>query len=224
MSGRGGGGYGDRDRLFTLTNGLIAMNALLYGAQVLTKDAVTVLGAKVNSAIIAGQWWRFITPAFLHGSVMHLVVNSYSLYNLAPLVESLSGGKRLFLVYMTAAVAGNVASFYGSALPSLGASGAVFGVGGALAVYFYRNRELYGRKSDYMLKSLWQTLLFNLLYGFANPRIDNWYVNFTIQKVLLTLTTTLFSLTMHICLQGAPRGHGRWCHCRLVVGSSTAGW
>jgi membrane associated rhomboid family serine protease len=181
VSGRGGGGYGDRDRSFTLTNGLIAMNALLYGAQVLTKDAVTVLGAKVNSAIIAGQWWRFITPAFLHGSVMHLVVNSYSLYNLAPLVESLSGGKRLFLVYMTAAVAGNVASFYGSALPSLGASGAVFGVGGALAVYFYRNREIYGRKSDYMLKSLWQTLLFNLLYGFANPRIDNWYVNFTIQ-------------------------------------------
>ena len=43
-------------------------------------------------------------------------------------------------MYLAAAVAGNVASFYGSSAPSLGASGAIFGVGGALAMYFYRNR------------------------------------------------------------------------------------
>ena len=47
-----------------------------------------------------------------------------------------------------AAVAGNVASFFGSAAPSLGASGAVFGLGGALGVYFYRNRAIFGRRSD----------------------------------------------------------------------------
>ena len=107
---------------------------------------------------------------------MHLAVNCYSLYNLAPMVETLSGSKRLLAVYLAAAVTGNVASFLGSTAPSLGASGAVFGVGGALGMYFYQNKELWGKKADYMLKSLWQTLLMNLLYGLANPRIDNWYV------------------------------------------------
>lgn len=51
-------------------------------------------------------------------------------------------------MYLAAAVAGNVASFYGSAAPSLGASGAIFGIGGALAMYFYRNKwdaQLHGR-------------------------------------------------------------------------------
>jgi uridine nucleosidase len=146
----------------------------MYGAQVASKDAITAWGAKVNQLIIAGQWWRLVTPAFFHGNIMHLVVNCYSLYNIAPALEGLCGGKRLIVTYLAAAVAGNVASFYGSAAPSLGASGAVFGLGGALAMYFYRNKELYGKRSDFILKQLWQTLLLNMAYGFANPRIDNW--------------------------------------------------
>lgn len=143
--------------------------------QVATKDAITVWGAKVNQLIIAGEYWRLITPAFFHGNLMHLVVNCYSLYNIAPALENLCGGRRLIATYFMAALAGNVASFYGSAAPSLGASGAVFGLGGALAVYFYQNKKFYGKRSDYVLKQLWQTLLLNLVYGFANPRIDNWY-------------------------------------------------
>ena len=158
----------------TLTNGLLLANVLLFGAQVLTRDALTVAGAKVNALIYAGQWWRLITPAFLHGNLMHLAVNCYSLHNLAPMVETLSGSKRLLAVYLAAAVGGNVASLFGSAAPSLGASGAVFGVGGALGMYFYQNKEIWGKKADYMLQSLWQTLLMNVLYGLANPRIDNW--------------------------------------------------
>lgn len=146
----------------------------MYGAQVLSKDLLTLWGAKVNDLIVAGQWWRMVTPAFLHGNLMHLLVNCYSLYNLAPLVESTSGGPRLLAVYLAAGVAGNVASFYGSTVPSLGASGAVFGIGGAIAMYFYRNKKFYGKRADYVLKQLWQTLLLNLVYGFANPRIDNW--------------------------------------------------
>lgn len=106
---------------------------------------------------------------------MHLAVNCYSLYNLAPLVETLSGSKRLAAIYLVAAVTGNVASFYGSASASLGASGAVFGVGGALGMYFYRNKKFYGKKADYVLKQLWQTLLLNMVYGLSSPRIDNWY-------------------------------------------------
>ena len=140
-----------------------------------TKDAIALWGAKVNELIVAGQYWRLITPAFFHGNLMHLIVNSYSLYNIAPALEGLCGGKRLLVTYIAAAVAGNVASFYGSTAPSLGASGAVFGLGGALAMYFYQNKKFYGKRSDIVLKQLWQTLVLNVLYGFANPRIDNWY-------------------------------------------------
>ena len=133
-----------------------------------------LLPSQINALILQGQWWRLMTPAFLHGNLIHLAVNCYSLNNLAPVVEGVGGGRRLLAVYLAAALAGNVASFYGSAAPSLGASGAVFGVGGALAVYFYRNKELYGRRADVVLNQLWQTLLVNLLFGLSNRRIDNW--------------------------------------------------
>ena len=129
---------------------------------------------QVNALILQGQWWRLVTPAFLHGNLVHLAVNCYSLYSLAPIVETLSGGPRLAAVYLAAAVAGNVASFYGSAAPSLGASGAVFGVGGALAVYFYRNKGIYGKRSDAVLRQLGNTLFINLVFGMTNARIDNW--------------------------------------------------
>lgn len=46
---------------------------------------------QINSLILAGQWWRLLTPAFLHGNLMHLVVNSYSLNNLGPTVERTAG-------------------------------------------------------------------------------------------------------------------------------------
>lgn len=156
------------------SQGLLGINILMYGLQVLTKDSITLLFAKVNQLIMAGQYWRLITPAFFHGNLMHLAVNCYSLYNIAPSLERLTGSSRLVVTYLIAALAGNVASFYGSPAPSLGASGAVFGLGGALAMYFYQNKSLYGKRSDYVLKQLWQTLLINMMYGFANPRIDNY--------------------------------------------------
>lgn len=160
--------------VFSASQGLLGLNVLMYGLQVLTKDSITLVVAKVNQLILAGQYWRLLTPAFFHGNLMHLAVNCYSLYNIAPSLEKLGGSSRLVVTYIIAAIAGNVASFYGSPAPSLGASGAVFGLGGALAMYFYQNKSLYGKKSDYVLKQLWQTLLINMVYGFANPRIDNY--------------------------------------------------
>ena len=132
-----------------------------------------MLFAKVNPLIASGQYWRLVSPALVHGNLMHLAVNCYSLWNIAPALEGLTGSPRLLVTYVVAAIGGNVASYMLSPHPSLGASGAVFGLGGALAMYFYRNKNVYGRRSDYVLKSLWQTLLINVLYGLTNPRIDN---------------------------------------------------
>lgn len=157
------------------TDVLLVSNALLFGLQLLTKQALTVWGVKVNALVVAGQWWRLLTPAFLHGNLMHLAVNCYSLNNLGPPVEGAAGPPRFLLMYLSAAVAGNVASFLGAPKSvSLGASGAVFGIGGALAMYFYRNRDIYGKTSDRVLRQLWQTLVLNVVYGLSSTRIDNW--------------------------------------------------
>eukprot|EP00887_Chlorella_sp_A99_P005656 scaffold1.g5656.t1 len=162
LSGLAGPGGGDLQRRPSdfghparrWTDALLITNLLLFGAQLASKELVTVWGIKINQLIVMGQWWRLLTPVFLHGGLAHLVVNSISLNNLG--------------------VAGTVASFLGSPAPSLGASGAIFGVGGALAVFFYRNRNLFGRRSEQVLQQLWQTLLMNVTYGLVNPRIDNW--------------------------------------------------
>ncbi len=78
---------------------------------------------QINAAIAAGQWWRLVTPALLHGDLVHLAVNSYTFNNLGPTVERLYGAPRYLAVYFLAAVGGNVASYLGSPNPSLGASG-----------------------------------------------------------------------------------------------------
>ncbi len=157
----------------TASQGLLGLNIVMYALQLATKDAVTMLFAKVNPLIASGQYWRLVSPALVHGNFMHLAVNCYSLWNIAPALEGLTGSPRMLVTYFVAAIGGNVASYVLSPHPSLGASGAVFGLGGALAMYFYRNKNVYGRRSDYVLKSLWQTLLINVLYGLTNPRIDN---------------------------------------------------
>lgn len=78
---------------------------------------------QANELINAGQWWRFITPAFLHGSPLHLLVNMISLAQLGPITEWTCGRQRFAAIYVTSAVAGNVLSYFGDPNPALGASG-----------------------------------------------------------------------------------------------------
>ena len=81
-------------------------------------------GLQSNAAIASGQWWRLITPAFLHGNLVHLAVNNLSLNNLGPILETVSGRPRFAVIYAVAAVGGCVASYYGCPNKlSLGASG-----------------------------------------------------------------------------------------------------
>jgi len=173
MGSRRKSSRGRSDVGITASQGLLGLNVVMYALQLATKDAITMLLAKVNPLIASGQYWRLVSPALVHGNFMHLAINCYSLWNIAPALEGLTGSPRMLVTYFVAAIGGNVASYVFSPHPSLGASGAVFGLGGALAMYFYRNKNVYGRRSDYVLKSLWQTLLINVLYGLTNPRIDN---------------------------------------------------
>lgn len=80
--------------------------------------------AQHNALIAKGQWWRLLTPALLHGSPLHLFMNNYSLNNIGPLTERMSGRARFTAVYATAAVTGVVGSIVMNPDMAVGASGA----------------------------------------------------------------------------------------------------
>jgi membrane associated rhomboid family serine protease len=158
-----------------VTNFFLIANAVIFVINGLFGGGLLEAGAKINTAIVAGgQYYRFFTPMFLHASFMHILVNSFSLYNVGPTVEAYFGHERAAAVYVLAGVAGNVASFllapYAS---SVGASGAIFGLVGALGVFFYRHREVLDTSRP--LNSIVQACALNLMFGLLpGSGIDNW--------------------------------------------------
>jgi rhomboid protease GluP len=161
----------------TVTLGLTALTVLTFSAQVLSDwvfgfDLVAGLAAKVNRAIAAGQVWRLVTPLFVHGGIVHLLVNMYSLNVLGPLVERLFGGRRMLAVYLLAGVGGSVASLALTPAASIGASGAIFGLLGALAAFLALHRRDLGTAGRLQLRQLALVALLNLGLGLT-PGIDN---------------------------------------------------
>lgn len=92
---------------------------------------------------------QLLTPMFLHGGLLHLLCNSLSLNAVGPMVEVLFGTERLVMTYILAGIGGNYFSFcFSPQAMSVGASGAIFGLVGALGVYLLRHKDLYGERSD----------------------------------------------------------------------------
>lgn len=108
-----------------------------------TNHGVLILfGAKVNALIDAGQWWRLITPIFIHIGFLHLLFNSFALYIFGPTVEWLFGRLRFFLFYLLTGVTGNVASYvFNPHSISAGASGAIYGLFGLYVYLYFRARR-----------------------------------------------------------------------------------
>jgi rhomboid protease GluP len=132
------------------------------------------LGWKDTALIAEGQYWRLVTPLFLHGGPAHVAFNSYALYIIGPQVERTFGYLRFVGIYLLSGVAGVIASMaFRPEAKSVGASGAIFGLLGALIVYLYRNRELFGGFGRRRLSALVRVAALNLLLGIA-PIIDNW--------------------------------------------------
>ena len=154
-------------------------------------DVLRAYGAKINSLIDAGEWWRFVTPVFLHIGWLHLFVNMYSLFMLGPYVERLYGSARFVFFWIVTGVAGVVASYFASSVggqpgflgrflfrggdgPMAGASGALFGLVGVLFVFGikFRHELPEGFKRAFGFGML-PTILLNLAIGYTIPFIDN---------------------------------------------------
>jgi rhomboid protease GluP len=131
-----------------LINTGLYIATMLRGGGGLEPDgqALIDLGAKVTPLILQqGQWWRLVTAGFLHGGILHILMNMWVLFDLGAQVEEMYGTSRFLVVYLISNVTGFIASMY--LLPrnlSIGASAAIFGLIGAMIAVGVRDRTSYG--------------------------------------------------------------------------------
>ena len=156
----------------SLSQKIVMTNVACYALQV-WKPELTRRFAKRSDLILQGkEIYRLVTPVFLHGGVVHLLMNSYSLQNIGPEIEQTFGSGRFLATYLASGVAGNLLSSVMSPNPAVGASGAIFGLMGAH--YMFLNSNNLGAYSQRGIAAVTETVGINLLFGFLNPMIDNW--------------------------------------------------
>lgn len=107
-------------------------------------DLLFYFGGKINEFVILGEWWRLITPIFLHADVLHIAFNSYALFVFGREVETYFGYPRFLVLYFFSGMLSSAFSFIFEPHPSLGASGAIMGVLAASGIMFYENGEIFG--------------------------------------------------------------------------------
>ncbi len=137
------------------------------------EDLIAAYGQKDNALIAQGEYWRLLTAIFVHASILHYGFNAYALYIIGRDVERFSGAMRFTLVFMLAGLSGSVFSLIFTPSPSVGASGAIFGLIGALAVFLFRHRKLFGDRARRGLQNIIIVALINFGLGLQGG-IDNW--------------------------------------------------
>jgi len=156
---------------------MIGLCVLVYLGQLISQallggDLLSVYGAKSNAAILRGEYWRLITPVWLHGSLLHIAFNMYALVIFGASLERFYGHGRFLLLFLLSGYAGNVISFMMTPSNSLGSSTAIFGLLAAQGVFIYQNRALI-RNSRSLLINTIAIAAINLFLGLS-PGIDNW--------------------------------------------------
>ena len=160
------------------TLGVLAITVAVFAAQEVSIwlrgfDAVLEWGMKDRGGLHAGELWRLVTPIFIHAGVLHLAVNMYSLFVIGPAVERFFGRVRLLVVYLLSGVSGVVLSLALNPGRSVGASGAIFGLLGALTAFVYEHRKLFGAAASAQLRQIGMVLAINLVLSLT-PGIDAW--------------------------------------------------
>jgi rhomboid protease GluP len=131
-------------------------------------------GANAAQRVTNGEYWRLFTANFLHFGLLHIMSNAYSLYVLGTQVEALFGPRRFVVLYLLSGVSGALLSYVLTHGFSAGASTSLFGLFGALLVFYYRQREVLGGASRAQLQHLGILLAFNVFLGLTpGSNIDN---------------------------------------------------
>jgi membrane associated rhomboid family serine protease len=165
--------------ILVAANVAIFLLGYLYGAP--ESDATLKnFGALSPRLIEQGQWWRLCSAIFLHASIPHILFNMTSLFVIGTLAERLYGSGRFLAIYLGSGLLGSLTSFFYAVLTNnldilgVGASGAIFGVAGALvAVRFHDSEVIPRRLRERISTSLLPLIILNLGVAFVTPHVDN---------------------------------------------------
>jgi len=157
---------------------LIFINIVVFGWESATgalesKESIIAAGALSRDHVLQGELWRLLTPMFLHGSEDHLIGNSLALYVLGVACEHAVGSVRMLGLYLAAGICGALASLIISVGPSVGASGAIFGVMAAVAVMLHVHQDRFYLREKRVTVVVAAWALFTIATGLLSPFVDN---------------------------------------------------
>ena len=174
-----------------VTNILIFINVAIYVALLIlsvtsgagldqlggiNENVLYNAGAQLNAAVAQGQVWRIFTAMFLHFNLLHIGLNMLSLFLIGGVVEVFFGKWRYLLIYLLSGIVGGIVTYFVMPPGTLaaGASGAIFGVFGALGVFYIVNRQALGRYGAGAITNWLFWLGLNLVFGFTYTGIGIW--------------------------------------------------
>jgi rhomboid protease GluP len=165
---------------YKVTYTIIILNILMYLIEIIkSRNLIDIniytliqMGAKVNILINRGEIYRLITSTFLHGGIMHILFNMSALNIIGKEVEYIYGSKKYILIYILSALSGSLFSYlFNPNSVSVGASGAIFGLLGAMLVFGLKEKNKIGKQ---YVKNILETLAINVIIGITISNIDNY--------------------------------------------------
>ena len=167
---------------YRITYTIIAINAVVYLFSALFSGSIADMNMQVlvdmgalygPLTVLEGEWWRLFTAMFLHGGMAHILMNMVSLYIIGRGMEMYFDAKSYLSIYLFSGLLGGLASLYvHPESVGIGASGAIFGVFGALAGFFLAHRKHIGGHTRAFMKEFAVIIVINLVIGFSIPSVD----------------------------------------------------
>jgi rhomboid protease GluP len=167
---------------YRITYSIIILNLIVYifsalfSQDIIDMDMQTLvdMGALYGPlTVLKGEWWRLFTAMFLHAGMTHLLMNMFSLYLIGRGAEMYFDTKSYLSIYLFSGLLGGLVSLYMHPVSvGIGASGAIFGVFGALAGFFLAHREKIASHTKAFMKDFAIIIGINLVIGFSIPSVD----------------------------------------------------
>jgi len=167
---------------YRITYSIIALNSIIYLFAALLSGSIIDMNMRVlvdmgalygPLTVLKGEWWRLFTAMFLHGGMTHILMNMVSLYIIGRGMETYFSAKSYLSIYLFSGLFGGLASLYmHPESVGIGASGAIFGVFGALAGFFIAHRRHIGEHTRAFMKEFAVIIAINLVIGFSMPEVD----------------------------------------------------
>lgn len=167
--------FGGFIRSYKVITALVVINIFFYiWTDIFTflgGEEIRRLGVGKNIAIAMGEYWRLVTPIFLHGSLMHMAFNSFALILFGPALEVMFGRGRFLTFYLATGILANIAYLYlgNPYISHLGASGAIYGLFGVYLYMVLFRKDLIDKANSQLIMTI---LVIGIFMTFINPGIN----------------------------------------------------